>query len=168
MLSPVKLALRILPGSPGWAACSIRSGDHSVEVGPFSHALTDGIDNLVRATVSIVCGYWEAETFSMDNEPQPRWQWHLKRELRGYGPARRAELDVTITKFDDTDTIAGNQVFRVTCDPDDFGRAVLSAMQLMMTSEPPQELHKRWSRFPNRATAALAAALSTPTDNAIS
>jgi hypothetical protein len=98
----------------------------------------------------------------MDDEPQPRWQWFLKHELRGQGHERRPELDVTISRIDDLETMVASEIFLVTCDPDDFGKAVLLAMRRVMSSEPPDKLLRRWGRFPIRATAALEAALATP------
>ena len=166
VLQPIERDLQINVGAPGWASCTVKSGERRIDVGPFSHVLTEGIDDLVRETAAIVSGAWQ-RTFSMDDEPQPRWQWLLKRELRGYGAARRHELDVTISRIDDLETMATNEVFRVTCDPDHFGNAVLVAARRMMSREPPAELLKRWSRFPVRATAALEAALATPEDETI-
>jgi hypothetical protein len=98
----------------------------------------------------------------MDYEPEPRWQWRLKREMRRDVLAHRAILDVTITRFDDVVAMTGEEVFRATCDPDQFGGAVLSALRRMMTREASHELIKRWSHFPLRAIAALEAALTTP------
>src|ERR1700694_4460823 len=125
MVELIELECQILRGAPGWASCTVRSRESILEIGPFSHALTEGIDDLVRATTCIVLGAWE-QTFSMDDEPEPRWQWLLRREVRWH--PHRHELGVTIRRIDDVVSDAGEEVFRVVCDPDDFGRAVLSAM----------------------------------------
>ncbi|HEY1750463.1 MAG TPA: hypothetical protein VGG29_04335 [Caulobacteraceae bacterium] len=160
MAEPVEFDCSILTGPPGWASCSLRVGERSVKIGPFSHALTDGLDDLVRATVSIACQGGRAETFSMDDEPEPRWQWLLKL-------ARGPELDVVITRIDDVETMIATEVLRATCDPDDFGRAILSGLLRTMSNEPHDQLLKRWSHFPVRAVAALEAALAKPPDAAV-
>ena len=167
MLEGIELDCRILPGPPGWASCTVRAGEQSVEIALFSHALTEGIDDLVRAALNVACGDWRLQAFSMDGEPEPSWQWQLKLDLRGYGPARRLELDVTITRIDDVDTMAGVEVLRATCDPDDFCRVVLAAMRRMMSAEPREQLLERWSHFPVRAVAALETALAISADTAI-
>jgi hypothetical protein len=98
----------------------------------------------------------------MDDEPEPRWEWGLRRELL-WRP-RRSELEVTIRRIDDVVGDVGDEVFRATCDPDEFGRAVLSAVKAAMSREPPESLRKRWSSFPDRAIAALEAALAMPSE----
>jgi hypothetical protein len=155
----VELECRILPGAPGWASCSIRIGDKSLTIGAFSHVLSEGIDDLVRAATAVVLGAWD-QAFSMDEEPEPRWQWTLRRRLL-HRP-RRFELEVTIKRIDDVVAEAGDQAFRAVCDPDDFGRAVLVAMKRLIASEAPESLRERWSHFPMRAIAALEAALAIP------
>jgi hypothetical protein len=159
VVDAIQIELRILPGAPGWAAFKVQSGDRSVEIPMFSHALSDGFDDLVRATTCIVSGAWE-RTFSMDDEPEPRWQWLLKRNELWH--PRRSGLEVTISRIDDVMVELGEEVFRTTCDADDFGRAVLEAMRAMMSSEAPESLRKRWEIFPVRAIAALEAALAVP------
>jgi len=167
MLDAIEIECRILPGAPGWATLTVKAGGRSIEVPSFSHALTDSFDDLVRATLYLTCGGWRTKTFSMDDEPEPLWQWQLKREPRGYGPDRRQVLDVTTTRIDDLETMAATDIFIATCDPDQFARAVLEAMRGMMSAEPREELLRRWSHFPVRAIAALDAALAIPPDAVI-
>lgn len=157
MVEPIELECRVLPNAPGWASCTVRSGDSFVEIGQFSHALTEGFDDLVRATTAIVSGS-RRQTFSMDDEPEPSWQWVLAQELQ-WGP-KRFELEVTIRRIDDVVSGAGETVFLAVCDPDDFGRAVVSAMKAMMSREETASLRQRWGHFPERAIAALEAALT--------
>jgi len=156
MMEPIALEFEILPGAPGWATCTVRSGPRSVGIGPFSHVLSDGLDDLVRAATTIVSGAGQ-QTFSMDAEPEPRWEWSLNRN--SVSRSRPSELEVTITRFDDVTFGIGEEVLRTVCDPDDFGRAVVSAIKAMMASESPESLRRRWSRLPERALASLESAL---------
>ena len=161
MLEPISLEFEVLPGGPGWASCIVRSGERYLKIGHFSHALSEGLDDLVRATTCIVSGAWE-QVFSMDDEPEPKWQWRLRRKL--IWQPNRYELEISIRRIDDVATDAGEDVFASVCDPDDFGRAVLQAMKGVMSREPPESLRIRWSHFPIRAMAALGAALAVPLD----
>jgi hypothetical protein len=96
----------------------------------------------------------------MDDEPEPKWQWHLKRKL--VWQPQRDELEIAIKRIDNIETDVGEDVFASVCDPDDFGRAVLQAMKDVMSREAPESLRKRWNHFPTRAMAALDAALAVP------
>jgi hypothetical protein len=156
MVKPIKLECQVLPGAPGWAACTVQSGETIVRIGPFSHALTEGIDDLVRAATAIVSERTE-QIFSMDDEPEPIWKWSLKPKL-ARGPSRE-ELEVTIQRFDDVMSEHGVEVFHATCDRDQFGQAVVSAIKAMMTQEDQASLDKRWGRFPVDDIAALERAL---------
>ena len=153
------MEFQVLPGAHGWVSGTVRSGESFVEIGPFSHALTEGIDDLVRGTASILCGAWE-QTFSMDDEPEPIWQWRLKREL--LWQPKRYELSVTIRRIDDVVAGVGEDVFQAVCDPDGFGRAVVAAMHGGLSRDTPEALQERWPPFPKRAIVALEAALAVP------
>jgi len=142
---------------PGWAKCSVRLGPSAIEIGPFSHALSDGFDDLVRSTLLIVTGCWRTN-FSMDDEPEPRWVWSLE-QTQQYHPYR-LELLITITLADMGGEL-GAVVLREICDPDDFARAVLAMSKALVAKAEPSGSLEKWGPLPIRAIAALEAALET-------
>lgn len=157
MTGEVELAFSFSTTNTGWATCVLRIGATSVEIGPFSQAITDGLDDLFRSTLLMATGAYRA-SFSMDDEPEPKWLWALVQD-RQYHPTREV-LTVTVSRLHHWDDETGRIVLHATCDTDDFGFAVLAAGKALLADAREGNLD-RWGPLPTRAISALEAALAT-------
>ena len=113
MASEVELTFNFSTANTGWATCVLRVGTASVEIGPFSQALTEGLDDLFRSSLLIATGAYRT-SFTMDDEPEPKWSWELVQD-RQYHPTREV-LTVTIC-LQHWDDETGGVALHATCDP---------------------------------------------------
>jgi hypothetical protein len=129
---------------------------------PFSGALTDPLDDFLRAALLIATGAYEVE-FRFDGEPDPWWMWRLRQDVLAH-PVR-GELKVKISRWDlppeGSPEASPEVAFEAICDPDLFAFAVVSAARSLLDKHGPDGFLAQWGGpFPTRALVAIEAALS--------
>jgi hypothetical protein len=155
-----EVSVSLDPAGQGWINLTLSVGDDSF-VMEWLNDTTDVVGNLVRATVQIATGGYDAQV-RFDREPN---ELRMLLEWRWEGPPGQNVFRIRVLEFpdyySDSPPEAGEERFCVACDLVKFASGVrLAAARLLADADADGHLDWWGLPFPFRAFSALEAALA--------